>query len=149
MSDLVQPGISADLNVQLKSDNLSIRSALGEVIAALKTRRVDPDALGTVEIVLAEALNNVVEHAYAMRDDGVIEISGHITPGQLVFDIADEGIPMPLGQVPEGPAASVDVPMDAMPEGGFGWFLIREMTEDLTYARVNGRNLLSLTMTVM
>ncbi|KNG93488.1 ATP-binding protein [Pseudaestuariivita atlantica] len=143
------PSPPADLNVRLTSDNLSIRSALGEVIAALKARRVDPDALGSVEIVLAEALNNVAEHAYAMRGDGLIEINGHVMPGQLQFDIVDEGAPMPMGDAPEGCAANLDVPLGDMPEGGFGWFLIRQMTEDLTYLRSNGRNHLSLTLAVI
>ncbi len=140
---------SGPVNVRLKSDNLSIRTALGEVIDALKARRVDPDALGSVEIVLAEALNNVVEHAYAMRDDGDIEINGQIAGDMLLFDITDEGAPMPLGEVPSGAPAKLDVGLDDMPEGGFGWFLIRQMTEDLTYLREGGRNHLSLTLSVM
>ena len=141
-------GIGMDLSVRLKSDNLSIRSALGEVIDALKARSIDPDALGSVEIVLAEALNNVAEHAYEMRGDGNIEISGHVTASGLHFDIIDEGVPMPMDQVPAGNAANLDVGTEDMPEGGFGWFLIRQMTEDLSYLRSNGRNHLSLTLSV-
>lgn len=140
---------SGPVNVRLKSDNLSIRTALGEVIEALKAQRVDPDALGSVEIVLAEALNNVVEHAYSMRDDGDIEICGQVAGGLLLFDITDDGAPMPLGEVPCGAPANLDVDIEEMPEGGFGWFLIRQMTEDLTYLREGGRNHLSLTLSVM
>lgn len=140
--------LTSDLNVRLKSDNLSVRSALGEVISELKARQVDPDALGSVEIVLAEALNNVVEHAYAMRDDGDIEISGRLDQNLVQFDIIDDGAPMPMGNVPCGTAANIDVDSIDLPEGGFGWFLIREMTEDLSYLRSNGRNWLSLTLSV-
>ena len=33
-----------------------------------------------------------------------------------------------------------------LPEGGFGWFLIRELTHDLTYRRDGSRNHLSFRM---
>ena len=37
--------------------------------------------------------------------------------------------------------ADQDAPQD-LPEGGFGWFLIRSLTRDLTYLREDGYNML-------
>ena len=31
---------------------------------------------------------------------------------------------------------------DTMPEGGYGWFLIRELVQDLVYDRQNDENIL-------
>ncbi len=65
------------------------------------------------------------------------------TPNRLMIEIADKGRPMPKGRAPIG-----NHPMsefckdDAMPEGGFGWFLIREIVRDLVYDRRDGENIL-------
>jgi serine/threonine-protein kinase RsbW len=49
---------------------------------------------------------------------------------------------MPKETLPEGRLiARADV--SNLPEGGFGWFLIRALSRDLDYRRVGGRNLLS------
>ena len=41
-----------------------------------------------------------------------------------------------------------DVPMQDMPEGGFGWFLIKDLAKDVTYHRVKAENHLSLRLAV-
>ncbi|MGR3501916.1 ATP-binding protein [Pseudaestuariivita sp.] len=134
------------LCVRLKNDTFSVRHALSDIIAALKSRKVDPEALGSVEIVLAEALNNVVEHAYDATECGDIEVNAQVLLGRVQFDILDTGRQMPFGTPPLGHPVDLDTSADDLPEGGFGWFLIREMTETLEYTHQNGRNRLSLTL---
>jgi serine/threonine-protein kinase RsbW len=35
-----------------------------------------------------------------------------------------------------------------LPEGGFGWFLIKDLAKDVVYARVEGENRLQLRVAV-
>jgi serine/threonine-protein kinase RsbW len=98
------------------------------------------DDRGTVELVLAEVLNNVAEHAYA-GGSGPVEVGLCATPLGLACRIVDRGLAMPGGKLPDGGLPDVAPP--DFPEGGFGWHLIRSLTADLTYARSAGQNRLS------
>lgn len=64
------------------SDPLAVREALRRLAACPPLCLLDDDMRGTAEIVLAEALNNVVEHAYAGRR-GKIELWLRLLPGAL------------------------------------------------------------------
>ena len=52
--------------------------------------------------------------------------------------------PLPGLRLPEGTAPPAVTPRESLPEGGFGWFLIRALTERLDYARADGENRLTL-----
>ena len=109
-------------------------------MAAFRDMPLGGSLSGVVEIVLAEVLNNVVEHAYAAHGRGVVEVEVELTPAALLFRVLDDGRPMPEGDAPAGAAHDLDVVTDDLPEGGFGWFLIRELTDDLRYRRIGNRN---------
>jgi serine/threonine-protein kinase RsbW len=125
----------------IPSDPLAVREALRALFDTLLLRSLPEAERGTAEIVLAEALNNIVEHAYS-TDRGEIELTLRLSHSELACRITDSGAPMPAGQLPEG-ALKPLVPPDDLPEGGFGWFLIRTLARDLHYRRINGQNQLS------
>lgn len=127
-------------HVTIPGDALAVREGLKALFDTIVLRSLPEDGRGTAEIVLAEALNNIVEHAYA-RHPGEIEISLQLRPNELVCRIADTGLPMPDAKLPEGTLAPISS-LDDLPEGGFGWYLIRTLSHDLHYHREDGRNLL-------
>jgi serine/threonine-protein kinase RsbW len=102
------------------------------------------DRAGDVQIALAEAVNNIVEHAYFDIEDGEISIQCDLSPEELQIRISDTGPPLPDGQLPVGLPADISGPLETLPEGGFGWHLIRELTCRLHYERQAGSNQLSL-----
>lgn len=128
-------------------DEHSVRRALSSAMQAFGRMCLSEECLGTVEIVLAEVLNNVVEHAYAEHGRGVIELRVGLEQNGLAFCIRDDGAPMPDSSLPMGAAHDLDVAEQDLPEGGFGWFLIRELTEALSYRRIGNRNELRFRMT--
>ncbi len=98
-----------------------------------------PEALHSkAQIVLAEVLNNIVEHAYATYA-GDIDLCCEFDDKGLNVLITDRGLPLPLSGLPAGNDPMED-PGDDLPEGGFGWFLIRTLAEDLNYDRTEGSN---------
>lgn len=123
------------------ADPAAVRSALRAALARF-VRQMSPDEAGTMELVLAEVLNNVVEHAFAEGGPGQIELTIERDALGLVCRVADDGAPMPGGLLPAGRLPSNAVPLDDLPEGGFGWFLIRDLTRELSYVREGTRNLL-------
>lgn len=128
------------LHLLFPGDAPSVRRALKTAMAVFRDMTTNDALVGVVEIVLAEALNNIVEHAYGDHDRGLVDLEVEHRAPALVFRIRDEGKPMPGGAAPEGAAHDLDVSAQDLPEGGFGWFLIRELTEDLAYRRVGDRN---------
>lgn len=126
--------------------NTAVRRALGDIMRSVQEAGTDIDLVHTAEMVIAEALNNVVEHAYADRDDGWIKIEVSGTPNSVLVRIFDEGNEMPNGTLPSGDAQDLDVGLDDLPEGGFGWNMIRMLTQDLRYTRIDGQNRLSFSL---
>lgn len=95
------------------------------------------EARCTALLVLAEALNNVVEHAYAGGPGwiGVVPLAGR---GGRGWRIIDGGMPAPdFSNLP-------GVMPDGLAEGGFGWPLIRALTDQARQSRRRGWNVLTL-----
>jgi serine/threonine-protein kinase RsbW len=96
---------------------------------------------GTAELLLAEVLNNVVEHAYA-NGTGDIEVSVGLRGRSLMFRVMDHGAELPGHILPAGTLADFGQHSD-LPEGGFGWHMIRALAKDVEYRLQNGCNQLS------
>ncbi|WP_158585634.1 ATP-binding protein [Pseudooceanicola sediminis] len=137
-----------DIRISFPSTALSVRRALETVTTSLAALSLGPEELGTVELVLAEALNNVVEHAYGEGERGWISLECTQKPDGLHFTILDEGKPMPKGIVPMGLRAPLPSELEALPEGGFGWFLIQDLSHDVQYFRTGDVNTLSFRVNI-
>ena len=122
------------------SDPMDVRAALTELEARLRELEVNNVTISDVSLVLAEVLNNVVEHAHQDRRDGAIHLEVFARPCCIRCQIVDNGLAMPGLELPAGLLPSNDTDLQDLPEGGFGWFLIRNMTADLTYQRVDAEN---------
>lgn len=137
------------LIVSLQSGEQAVRDALGQIMRGLAPLDLTAEDAIAVELVLAEALNNVAEHAYpAHHAEGPIQVTCDFDRGGLNVMVADEGLAMPDGQAPPGNPQAVDLDVQDLPEGGFGWFLIRDLTRDLTYTRIGQENRLCFRMAV-
>lgn len=144
----------ADLSLQppngvrlvLQSSLAEIRAGLRDLLSCALLDDLGEDCRSTVQIVLAEALNNIVEHAYA-GDAGLIEVELWRDPACLRIQIRDSGRPMPNASLPKGTLPPLGA-MEDLPEGGFGWFLIHSLALDLAYHREGGLNRLSFDLPV-
>ena len=120
----------------------NVRLAIQNAMTTLGQLGLSDEEASSIEIVLAEALNNVVEHAYPSSRTGNVKLVLRHGRAGLLIEIRDNGRPMPNGRTPLGLHPSEAEPTDPLPEGGFGWFLIRELARDLVYDRENGENFL-------
>lgn len=129
-------------------NEIAVRNALVDTIATLRMLDLADEEYGAIELVLAEVMNNIVEHAYANIPDGIINLEIVARENGLYCKLIDEGHKMPDGQVPLGELASTDCDLSDLPEGGFGWFLIKDLTRDLEYTRQDGKNLLTFRIAI-
>lgn len=142
------------IRLDLAANPVAVRAGLETVLDALAQAGFSEDDRALAEILLAEVLNNVVEHAYCGAG-GRIELTAAAgpAPGTLAgtlagrtlwFTVYDWGLQMPPGVVPGAdlpPIAAAD-----LPEGGFGWHLIRALAACLDHGREGGRNWLRFSL---
>jgi len=138
------PGSSAAdaaLRISFAARPEEVRRALTRVRRWLERRRISPANRGTIEIVLAEALNNVVEHAYAGSVPGAVWLALRIRDDAVLIALHDHGRTLP-GKAP--PLGSNRPDPAGLPEGGFGWHLIDDLSQSICYAHEAGCNRLCL-----
>ncbi len=139
---------SSGFTLRVMARNPSIREALSDLRGRLERHDLTLEELNTVEVVLAEVMNNVAEHAYAWRQDGEMLVHLRVATDGLHCSVTDEGRAMPDDALPFGGDLDPGMPIDDLPEGGFGWLIIRRLAHDVRYLRQSGVNELSFRLAV-
>ncbi len=109
------------------------------------------DLFARLDICLIEAAGNAIRHAYELRPDGVLEISAELHADRFVLEIADRGRSMPP-EVQRRLHEDVPLPvadpqsLDDVPESGMGFPILRVVCDEISYATMDGRNALRLTV---
>lgn len=96
-----------------------------------------------VQIVLGEALNNIIEHGFEREGTGIISVEISLSDSGIVVSLCDDGIAFTPPKVAALPLRDQD-DFSNLPEGGFGWFLIKEITSSTEYNRISNKNYLVL-----
>lgn len=135
------PTPSPLLRLRFSADAEAVRAALRSVAASLAEAGIDLIDQATVELVLAEVLNNIAEHAYGAAMPGEVGLTLARSGPALSCRVTDTGRKLPGGRPPSASRKSPDP--DALPEGGFGWPLIHALTRRLGYRHQGGENRLS------
>jgi serine/threonine-protein kinase RsbW len=93
-------------------------------------------------VALEEAFVNVCHYAYP-DGEGDAELVCGCDGEDFVVEIADNGIPFDVLSLPD-PDTTADI-MDR-DIGGLGVYFIRKMTDEVSYRREGGRNILRLVL---
>ena len=135
--------------VTLEGAHVAIRGALSVIRENLAPLALPREELCIVELIVAEVLNNIVDHAF---DDhphpGSIRIHGSYGPDGLKFRFTDLGKPMPRSALRASQDAIPCVDPLTLPEGGFGMGLIKRLTDNLDYSRTGALNCLTMRIPV-
>jgi len=116
-----------------------VRALLSDVTLWMAGQCIDVDNSQNMELVLAEVLNNIVEHAYS-DTDGDITVSLSLHNGFLQADCLDHGKAMPHGPPSSAKGFDPNMALNDLPEGGFGWGLIRSLCSGASYQRIGTQN---------
>ncbi|MDJ0993386.1 MAG: ATP-binding protein [Dinoroseobacter sp.] len=131
---------SAVFTRTIKSSLVEVRGLVADVITFLDRHTRNVCLCQRAEIVLAELLNNIVEHAYGNAETGSIAFHAILSEAGLGITVRDTGRPMPGNSLPDGVRPAADGPVSSLPEGGFGWFLLHSLAQDLRYERQQQTN---------
>ncbi len=131
------------LSLTIRATPEATREAVSAVRGLMAQAGAAPGLLFRVELVLAEVLNNIGEHAYGGAG-GRVWLKARMEGEALCVTVADRGRPMPGGTMPPGGLPETEVPCERQPEGGFGWYLIHSQADAVRYSREAGQNTLGL-----
>lgn len=127
-----------------RATDLGVRDLMQRFLDTLRHQDLDEDVQSTVAIAVTEGLNNIVEHALTGRADESIDVALSVDAVQIFVLVQDAGTAMPGWQIPAGCPAVLPVARVDLPEGGFGWTMIRSLTDRVDYSRINGMNRLKM-----
>lgn len=96
---------------------------------------------GHCQLAVDEACTNVIEHGYRGEDRGPISVQCDVAPGELVITILDRAARFDPTQVPE---PNTRAPLEELPVGGLGLFLMRRVMDAVEFSYEDGGNKLVL-----
>ena len=100
-----------------------------------------PDVVFNLDLVIEEAVVNIINYAYPKEEHQYIYLSAHVHEGSIVFVLTDTGKEFDPTLVPE---ADITLSADEREIGGLGIFLIRQIMNEVRYQRIEGKNVLTL-----
>jgi serine/threonine-protein kinase RsbW len=137
----------------MAQDHLSVSSHLEELSAVQQWFRALMSRLSIenpwineqfdqLNLALAEGFTNAVRHAHAnLPKTTPIDIELLLCPEQIEIRIFDRGRPF-------DPSSLSEPQPGALREGGYGWFLLRRLADNVTYdSQADRRNCLRIVKT--
>jgi serine/threonine-protein kinase RsbW len=139
----VNPESAPALSLTITSTMASV-GPLGErVRATCLGLGLGEGAAREVELSVVEVVNNTIEHAYQLAEDGKVWVTLGRRASRLQIEVRDRGRPMPPETLARVRVPRVD-PGDpgSLPEGGMGLFIITELMDAVRYESHGGENVL-------
>ena len=102
---------------------------------------LSPDIVFNLNLVLEEAVVNIINYAYPKEEHESIYLSARMHEGSIVLVLTDTGKEFDPTMAPE---ADITLSADDRPIGGLGIFLIRQIMNEVRYERIDGKNVLTL-----
>jgi len=117
-----------ELNVTSELGNLA---RIGQFITdTTRALGLSGDEAFAVEMAVDEACANVIEHAYAGRPDGTIEIACYLEEDRLVITIRDHGKPFDPASVP---CPNTTCALKERGIGGLGLHFMRTLMDEVRF----------------
>ncbi len=129
--------IQVDLTVPSQTQYLGLIGKIGEEVARnLAELCENSDHFpNTLNLVLTEAMANVIKHTAAGQSTESVRITIEIEADELLIKVYDSGPGFELEDIPEPD-------LDHPTEGGLGLFFIRTFMDSVDYSRMESGNLL-------
>jgi anti-sigma regulatory factor (Ser/Thr protein kinase) len=99
------------------------------------------NVVNALNVVLDEAVSNAINHGYESGVRGEIAVRLRRAADGVLLEVEDDGKPFdPL----QAPPPDLSLPLERRPIGGLGIHLIRNLMDEVSYARIGGRNVLKM-----
>ena len=102
---------------------------------------LDPETTMNLKLALEEVVSNVILYAYPREMGEKITIMAQTEKQSLIFTITDKGKEFDPTNVEE---ADVTLSAEEREIGGLGIFIVKNIMNEVTYQRLDGKNILTL-----
>lgn len=107
-----------------------------------KTQHFSAEFIQDINLALEETVSNIIYYGYEENTQKPrIDVDFDVKEGALVLKIQDDAKPFNLLEAPE---PDLDIPFEEREIGGMGIHLIRTVMDEVEYARVEGKNVLTM-----
>jgi serine/threonine-protein kinase RsbW len=133
--------------IDIVSDYAEVRR-VAEWLADVGKGRIDEAVLDDLQLVVAEAVNNIIRHAYREEPGRPISVRLEIAAAGITLVLRDSGQAPPPG-FPQSKVGSLEVdPSDlaALADSGRGLAIIKSCVDQMDYVRDGSFNELSLSL---
>ena len=100
-----------------------------------------PDVVFNLNLVLEEAVVNIINYAYPKEEHQSIYLSATQHEDSIILVLTDTGVEFDPTMAPE---ADITLSAEERPIGGLGIFLIRQIMNEVRYDRIDGKNGLTM-----
>lgn len=134
---------SKNFDIENKIDELA--SLADKIEDLAKEWKLSQDLAMKINLVIEEALSNIIFYAFSDNEKHDIKISVSIDKKILEITFKDDGIPFnPLSQQ----KPDINLPAEERPVGGLGIFLMSKVMDEMHYSRDKNQNILKLTKSI-
>jgi len=131
-----------ELNITFRNDISEISRLEGFIEQVAEQFSLPMDIVFNLNLVLEEAVANVIMYAYPKEEHEFIYLSASLKDDNtLVFILTDSGKEFDPTLEPD---ADIDLSAEKRRIGGLGIFLIRQIMNEVRYERIDNKNILTL-----
>ena len=102
---------------------------------------LDMESQMNLNLVMEEVVSNVIFYAYPKQSDAIIELMAESDGKELTLVLSDQGKAFDPTLME---AANMDINPAERELGGMGIFIVKNIMNQVTYQRLEGRNLLTM-----
>ena len=135
-----------DKAITLQNDTKEVEALGAFVKGVAEDLSLGKPLTNKLRLAVEEAVVNVMEYAYPKGTRGDVDIHAVSNGRRLKFIISDSGIPFNPTEVS---AADTTLSAEERPIGGLGILLVRELMDSINYERIHGKNVLTLTKSIL
>ena len=127
-------------HIKIRAVLENLQAIMDCVTAAAAAAGFSARRIGDMELAVEEAVTNVFKYASPL-DPGEIEVACACGKGRFSIEIRDSGREFDITKLP---SPDLSQGISDRPIGGLGAYLIMETADDVTYRRLPGFNVLTL-----
>ena len=116
----------------------SVSTLLERMEAFLDERGVPPPGLYAANLCVEELLVNIVNHGYGGGAAPDVEVDIEASPQAWVIEISDGAAP--FDPTKDAVTPNLEANLDDRLIGGLGVHLVKQLTDEMSYMRIQGRN---------
>lgn len=135
-------GDRKDLHLSLQNDIKEIPQLADFIEDIAHETGISQAMAMNLNLALEEAVVNAILYAYPEGTEGTVDVEAILRDSTVHFIITDAGVPFDPTQIED---VDINQPLEEKNIGGLGFYLVRNIMDNVYYERAEGKNVLHLT----